>query len=142
MNVVRIGAVCVEEQMLLGCVPSADQKEHAESLRYQVGGPVPVALMQLAQFGCKAGLLLAVGDDSNRLYLQRAGVTLFPAGRRPENASGVAQVWVNTATGSRTIFAHAADWEGISLWSVQQGRSECELLHMDCSGGDLAIAAA
>lgn len=43
----------------------------------------------------------------------------------------------------RTIVARAADWEGISLGQVkQQGLSECELLHPDCSGGDLAVAAA
>lgn len=30
MNVVRIGAVCVEEQMLLGCVPSAELLQISE----------------------------------------------------------------------------------------------------------------
>ena len=44
-DVVGVGAVVVDEQFFVDRIPAEDEKEKAQSVRYQIGGPVPTALV-------------------------------------------------------------------------------------------------
>jgi len=147
MDVVGIGAACVDEQMLVRQMPAEDQKEHAESLRYQVGGPVPTALAQLSRLGCKSHLLSAIGDDRQGEYvlqnLREEGIQVLPSSVGAGVASSVAHVWLNVASGSRTIVNHPASWNHVCLGTEERrALGSCRLLHLDGHGGEMTVEAA
>ena len=145
--IVGIGSTVVDQQMFLGRIPQENEKERATSLRQQIGGPVPTALVMLKRFGFDCHLISPWGADSNgaeiEADLRREGLSMSESCRAPDRATGTAHVWTSTENGSRTIVAAQSSWNGLQL-SANDVRClrECKLLHLDGTGGDVAVEAA
>ena len=105
-DVVGIGSVLIDQQSILPAYPEVDTKTEILNIRFQIGGPVPTALVLLRRFGRKCAFVGTWADDSFgrdiETDLQNEGLTLL--GRCvPGAQSGFSQVWIERSSGSRTI---------------------------------------
>ncbi|MEQ9408533.1 MAG: carbohydrate kinase family protein [Fuerstiella sp.] len=146
-TVVGLGSVVVDEQMFLERIPAEDEKEHATLVRRQIGGPVPTALAVLRRFGHRCWLISPWGHDSAgdaiEHDLSTTGIGFSPDCRSEHRHSGFAHVWITRGSGSRTIVAHQATWNSFQLAEADhKALTNCRWLHLDGTGGELAMAAA
>jgi sugar/nucleoside kinase (ribokinase family) len=137
----------VDHVSVLDAFPAADSKQEVLRHWHQIGGPVPVALVQAMRFGHEANFMGKWADDANGNLIEadfaREGLTVHPACRHAEGHSGTASVWVDTQTRSRTIaYARTSapgfvpgDLDALNLASF-------DLLHLDGWGGEVALAVA
>ncbi len=140
-----LGMVVLDEQVFLREYPAADAKVFAEGHRLQIGGPVPTALAQLRKLGAECRFLGAWGDDPAGREIEadfdRTGIGFDRAACRVADHTGFAHVWVEPATGRRTVVsvppAQVPDRDGAAAF----GRA-ADVLHLDGWGGDAAISAA
>lgn len=146
-DVVGIGSVVVDEQMFLDRIPAEDEKEKAIELRRQIGGPVPTALAMLRRFQKQCHFIGSWGDDLHGAAIEQdlnsEGITYSDSCRMPGYRSGVAHVWTSTANGSRTIAAMQCSWDNFALSDEDMTQIQrCSVLHLDGTGGDIAVQAA
>lgn len=106
-DVVGLGNIVVDHQIVLARFPEIDTKNEASEDRFQVGGPVPTAQVLLSRLGLRCGFLGCWGDDAFGDFiesdLRREGVDFTFARRRPGGRTGFAHVWIDGSTGLRTI---------------------------------------
>ncbi len=144
--VLGLGTVVVDHLLMLPAQPVADTKVEVLEDHLQVGGPVPTALAQLRRLGHHCRFIGAWGDDSFgeliEADLDREGIDRRWSPRRADCRSGFAHVWVNEATGLRTIAYQrasnpptAGDLPGSALDGVTA-------VHLDGYPGHLALALA
>lgn len=146
LRVVGLGATCVDQQMLVDRIPRENEKDHAKEFRVQVGSPVPTALAQLSKLGCDCYLISNWGDDYYGNFIEKdlesTNIRFSDCCRNRSRGTGVAHVWVNRNSGSRTILATSPCWTGCKLSELDMVHlSECDMLHVDCVGGDIAVQA-
>ena len=136
----------VDHQVYLNQFPAVDTKCEIIEDRFQVGGPVPTALALLSKWGHSTSFQGAWGQD---VYgemiekdLQSSGIELVCSGSSAGMKSGFAHVWIERATGRRTIACHRGD----SIIDPATLQFECiekvHALHLDGWSGQAAIKAA
>ncbi len=146
LPVVGMGTVVVDHQVFLNSLPDADTKAEVISDRFQVGGPVPTALALLGKMGLKTSFIGKWGtDDWGRMiegdltaHRVETGLSLV----HPQFRSGFAHVWVERASGRRSIAAFRGSHE-ISVEDVDGVEwADYAALHLDGWSTDAAIIAA
>lgn len=146
-TIVGLGTVVVDQQMILTDFPAENQKERAASFRQQIGGPVPTALVLLQRLGNSTHFIGRWGADANGEAIESdfsaENIRWCESCRHSDQVTGTAHVWTSVRTGSRTIVANPASWDGFELSTAQRRQlNDCDLLHLDGNGGDVAVQAA
>lgn len=146
MDVIGCGLVVVDEQVFVPHYPQENSKVTASGLRRQVGGPVPTALVMLSRLGRSCGIIGAWGHDPAGQFiardLRREGIDLSEAVVSERSETGVAQIWVNDLTGTRTVVSvrprETVRPEHLSRSFIQKA----SVLHLDGWPVETALAAA
>jgi len=165
-DVAGLGTILVDHQIFLDTYPAHDTKTEINSDRFQVGGPVPTALVVLSRFGKTCQFMGRWGKDTFgeliEADLRRERVNFDAAVCARAESSGFAHVWVDRATASRTIvFSRAraeSDTVGMNTAEIdtaeintaeintaeidEKSFSQCRLLHVDGWSSGAAIKAA
>lgn len=145
VNILGIGTITVDHVMSVSRYPEPDSKNDAIRSRYQVGGPVPIALSQLRRFGHSATFVGAWGDDAwgkvIEERLQREAIE-FPPDCRSEAPSSVTQIWLEEETGQRTLVTQRVERQNLFELIDEDTISQFEVLHLDCWPTGAALKAA
>lgn len=145
IKILGLGLVTVDHVMTLDGYPDPDTKNEAISSCLQMGGPVPIALAQLRNFGYSAELLSSWGDDPFggliEARLQLSGIAFHPRSRQ-EGTTSVAQIWLNQKSGERTLVTSRTPGHGIQERLLQVNWKEFQALHLDCWPTEVARLAA
>lgn len=144
-DVVGLGTILVDHQIVLREFPSPDSKVEVLSHRQQVGGPVPTALVLLQRFGNRCAFIGKWASDAPGGFIAddlstegvHAGHCLDADG-----STGFAHVWIDKTTGSRTVVAWRGDFDPISPTELPSPFPKCKILHLDGWSGSAAMAAA
>jgi sulfofructose kinase len=87
--------------------PGLDEKTEAVEFFRQGGGPVAMALVTLARFGCKTSFISLVGDDIDGKFIiaefQREGVDTAGIIIDKSIATNQAFIWIDRPTGKKSI---------------------------------------
>ncbi|WP_417848145.1 carbohydrate kinase family protein [Thalassoglobus sp.] len=144
-KILGIGTVTVDHVMTVSDFPAPDTKNEAISTRFQVGGPVPIALAQLSRFGHSTNFLSAWGDDPfGNLVEERfkaEGIAFSPA-CRGDFATSVTQIWLKESTGQRTLVTSRTHGAAITELLTAEFVSQFDVLHLDCWPSEAALLAA
>lgn len=144
IRILGLGTVTVDHVLTVTSFPEPDSKNEAVDSRYQVGGPVPIALSQLRRLGHSADFLSLWGNDAwgdvieDRLQRENIG---FQNTSRMEIASSVTQIWLEETTGQRTLVTSRVDGTPIEQMVTEEYISQYELLHIDCWPTEAALKA-
>ncbi|MEZ6118512.1 MAG: carbohydrate kinase family protein [Pirellulaceae bacterium] len=109
LEVLGIGTVLIDHQVVLDRYPAANTKNPISLSRYQVGGPVPTALAFLRRMGVGCQFIGKwAGDEFGRQIQDdfvRQGIDFRPSIISPDNfaQTGFAHVWIDQHTGERTV---------------------------------------
>ncbi len=114
MDLVGIGVSVLDVLMVVDGLPREESVVRAERCGVGLGGGVAVAMATAARLGCQAALLDRLGHDhaSDLIVeaLQSSGVDVAALQRHDGTTASLANVWVDSASGSRTIvFAPGQD---------------------------------
>lgn len=135
-DVLGLGTVVVDHHLLIDGYPEVDTKSIALDHHYQVGGPVPTALVFLSRLGIETSFVGFWGADSfgQRVAddLHAENVDIHASHILPEISTGFAHVWVDHNTGLRTLVCQRPeiDAEVVAL-NDEQLPSGCQILHLD-----------
>lgn len=144
-KILGLGTVTVDHVLTVSSYPKPDSKNEALDSRYQVGGPVPIALSQLRRFGYSADFLSLWGNDAwgdvieKRLHRENIG---FQSSSRQSIPSSVTQIWREQETGQRTLVTSRVEGSSIAEQVTKDILSQFNLLHLDCWPTDAALKAA
>lgn len=142
-QILGLGTVVVDRQLIVDRFPEADTKVEALEERVQVGGPVPTALALLSRFGHTCRFAGVWGDDEEgRLIEQdlRSQQIEFPKHcPRAECRTGNAHVWVDRSTGTRTIVCRRSESGPGVERELLSGLGTQPVLQLDGSFCDAAI---
>ncbi|MFT4691587.1 MAG: sugar/nucleoside kinase (ribokinase family) [Limisphaerales bacterium] len=109
-HIYGLGTVVIDHQVIMETLPEPDTKGEISEDRFQVGGPVPTALCLLRRFGCPVTFQgVWAGDRFGKMIeedLTAEDVAYETPPPRPDSKTGFAHVWVERATGRRSIAAH------------------------------------
>lgn len=133
-DVVGIGAVVVDNLMVLDNFPEEDTKIEIINEQKQLGGPVPTALRQLTNFGLKTSFIGSIGDDENARYIKQelisSNVDISNIINQKNKKSAFANIWINKQNGSRTIAFSTGNLRGFEK-SDFKNLPSCKYLHID-----------
>lgn len=146
-DVIGIGNIVIDHQLILDRLPDPDTKLLASHARFQVGGPTPTALVQLARFGRTCSFIgsWAVDTFGEMISkdLKQEGLSLHqiqPDVQDPQ--TGFAHVWVDQSNASRTI-AYSRGTSAIEPSDIDRARlTEHQILHLDGWPTEASIHAA
>ncbi len=145
-RVFGLGTIVVDHHVVVEGLPEHDAKGEAESVRYQVGGPVPTALCLLRRLGIDVTFQGMWADDHHgRMiedHLESEGIAYARPDAPPEGESGFAHVWVERGTGRRTIVAHRGSHAVEPEHLNDEHIADHHALHLDGWSGEAAIVAA
>jgi len=144
-SILGLGTIVVDHQIFMDRFPQIDTKIEANDSRLQVGGPVPTALVQLSRWGHDCTFCGTWGGDQFgdliEADLLREGIHFDSADRRSA-VTGVAQVWVDQSSGSRTIVCRRGDSE-VEIPISQSDRFSPEgVLYLDGWPPETAVTSA
>lgn len=147
LRIFGIGTVVVDNVVELASFPEIDSKQLIQRYWQQVGGPVPVALSTAAFYGSSCSFLGRWADDSNGHTIQSVlndrGIYTCPFTPKADWKTGFAQVWNETATGTRTIAYSRGDFTDITEVDLpMELLAEHDVLHLDGNSPDASIPAA
>ncbi len=134
--VLGVGWALLDTLMLLRAFPAEDTKTEASQMKEQAGGPVVRALSVLARLGIDAELAAVVAADARGRAL-KDWISSTGVGTGHIQMSGVGQspqanVWINAASGTRTIVYADGGARPLSLTgallSISRGAA---FLHLD-----------
>lgn len=145
-SIFGLGTVVVDHQVYLNQFPDPDTKCEITEDRFQVGGPVPTALALLSKWGHSTSFQGTWGQDPYgemiKKDLQESRIHLAGSGAKAGRKSGFAHVWIERATGRRTIACHRGDSvidpEALHIESIKKA----DAIHLDGWSGSAAIKAA
>jgi sugar/nucleoside kinase (ribokinase family) len=106
-EIVGMGRICVDHVVCLDDYPARDTKNHIKEHWFQVGGPVPTALVTARRLGdWSASFMGQWGDDTHgewiRADLAREGVDASRSRAGDASRTAFAHIWVD-GSGARTI---------------------------------------
>lgn len=145
-DIAGVGTVVVDHQIVLDRYPEPDTKNVVRSDRFQVGGPVPTALALLARFGLRTTFLGNWGSDAFGEIIERdfrdEGIDFTGSRRRTQSRTGMAHVWIDAATGARTVGCVRAE-EPLLPSEIDEGLlAKSAALHLDGWPAEAALQAA
>jgi len=139
-----LGTVVLDHQLFIDHFPEVDTKIEASNSRLQIGGPVPTALVLLSRLGHDCSFAGLWGDDHLGKVIeedfQRESVKYFAECRQPGLETGVAHVWVEQSTGSRTIVCRRVIENDDQLAGLSNSLPETGAVHLDGWPARSAIA--
>jgi sugar/nucleoside kinase (ribokinase family) len=145
LSIFGLGTIVVDHHVTLESLPQADDKTEIKEDRYQVGGPVPTALCLLKRLGTKATFHGRWAEDhlgkiiENDLFENEIDFT--PPSTTIDARTGFAHVWVDHATGRRSIAAYRGS-HPILPGEVDPAQVAAhDALHLDGWSGPAAIDA-
>ena len=146
-DVIGLGTVVVDHQVVLPEFPCVDTKHEITADRYQVGGPVPTALAMLRRFGKQCSFIGKWADDSFGQMIaedfRKTGIESDHSVVFSEGRTGFAHVWIDQSTGSRTVAYCRGDLGEIAVREIENcDFSNCRVLHLDGWSGEAAKFAA
>jgi ribokinase len=128
-----LGTVVVDHVSVLERFPDCDTKNEVLESHMQVGGPVPTALVLLSRFGCRTRFVGCWSDDEFGQFIEadllREGVDVSGSLRGGDCTTGFAQVWLDQATGRRTIACTRP--QGMDDATLDASSADCDVLHLD-----------
>ena len=141
-QILGLGTIVIDHQLFVDEFPTIDTKAEANRSRLQIGGPVPTALVFLARLGHECTYAGVWGNDQFgsliEADLQSENIRFFPECRQ-EIETGMAQVWVDDSTGSRTIVCRRVSPDDFKLPESMSFVSHNTILSLDGWPPDLAI---
>ena len=145
-DVLGLGTVLVDHQVVVPQYPDADMKTEVVSYRNQIGGPVPTALVLLSRWGhgCRfIGKWAAdAAGDAIRADLAHERVDTSDCIAVSDGSTGFAHVWIDQRTGTRTLAAWRGDFPPIQPHELPSPLPSCRVLHLDGWAGEAAVSAA
>ena len=146
-RILGIGSVTVDQVLVMDGLPEPDRKQEAVQTWHQVGGPVPVALVQAMRFGHTATFMGKWAADMNGGLIDadfaREGLALHPACQQARGRTGQASVWLDVRTASRSIAYTRTDVPPFTPTDLDVlDLASFDLLHLDGWAGETAVAAA
>ncbi len=135
-DVLGLGTVVVDHHLLIDGYPKVDTKNIALDHHYQVGGPVPTALVFLSRLEIETAFVGFWGTDSfgQRVAddLRAESVDIQASFVLPEISTGFAHVWVDQNTGLRTLVCQRPEIDvEVATSKDSQLWSRCQVLHLD-----------
>ena len=141
--VLGLGTVVVDHLLMLPAQPAADTKVEVLEDHLQVGGPVPTALVQLRRLGHYCRFIGGWGDDRFGELIEadfdREGIDRRYSPPRADRRTGFAHVWVNEATGLRTIAYQRASNPPAPGELPESALDGVVAVHLDGYPGPLAL---
>lgn len=141
-----LGTIVVDHQVVLERLPEADTKGEVVDDRFQVGGPVPTALALLRTLGCETVFQGRWADDRfGRMIeddLAAAQIGFDTPSQRRDSKTGFAHVWIEEATGKRSIAAFRGSHQVEEREVHPAALADFDSLHLDGWSTDAAIKAA
>ncbi len=145
-DVIGLGTVVVDHLMLLEAEPEFDSKHQALEDRFQIGGPVPTALVLLQRFGCSCRFIGGWGRDAFGQMisddLSGEGVDVSCSLQSDALQTGIAHVWIDQSSGQRTIACRRPVGMEEALRLDPEWFAGCRMLHLDGWPAGLALEAA
>ncbi|MBD3673501.1 MAG: hypothetical protein HUJ26_08235 [Planctomycetaceae bacterium] len=144
-QILGLGTIVIDHQLFVDRFPTVDTKVEATGSRYQIGGPVPTALVFLSRLGHDCSYVGVWGDDQFGQTIEsdlRAEKIRFSPDCRQAIETGLAQVWVDEASGSRTIVCRRVSPDEASLSRPLESLPEKGILTLDGWPPNLAVQAA
>ena len=148
-KVFGIGTVVIDHVAVLDQFPERDTKNSIRHHWRQIGGPVPVALSVAQFYGVSTAFSGRWGEDVDgrevRAGLAGRGIDLTHSHSDTSWSTGFAQVWTEERHGSRTIAFSRGEFAVPTendLAECSELLQQCNLLHVDGSSCEFAIAAA
>lgn len=146
LRVHGIGTVVVDHHVVVAEHPEPDTKCEILADRHQVGGPVPTALALLRRFGTTTSFQGTWAPDPFGEMIERdlagQGIDFHPPATRDGARSGFAHVWVEQASGRRTIAAFRGSHPVADDELHHPPLDRCDALHLDGWSTDAAIISA
>ncbi|MEX0886760.1 MAG: carbohydrate kinase family protein [Phycisphaeraceae bacterium] len=145
-DIIGLGTIVVDHLVMLPGYPEIDTKTDVVEDRFQVGGPVPTALVLLQRFGWRCSFIGSWADDPYghmiEMDLKQEDVCFDYSVWRQAGRTGFAHVWVDETTGSRTIACYRPA-EAIAPEEVEErALAGVKALHLDGWAGEAALKAA
>jgi len=142
-----IGTVVVDHVVQLPSFPERDTKTTVERHWRQIGGPVPVALSTASFYGAETVFLGRWGDDEAGRFIAEGlaarGLDVGPCRSDVDWSTGFAHVWIDSATGTRTIAYSRGEFPPADEHDVEPRTiSGCGILHLDGSSPVASLRAA
>jgi len=141
-----LGTIVVDHQVILDHLPTPDCKGEVIDDRHQVGGPVPTALCLLRRLGCEAAFQGRwAADKFGRMIeddLSASGIEYRPPSLLADSKTGFAHVWVEQASGRRSIAAFRGSHQIEERDVKPDLLSRYDALHLDGWSIDASIRAA
>jgi len=137
----------VDHVATVTALPRTGGKARALESRHLPGGQIATAILACARLGLASAFAGGVGDDADAEHalapLRAAGVDLRHVRARAGVATQTAQIWIDGASGERTIVWHrdpalALRPEELPLAEIRRARA----LHLDAGDLPAALAAA
>ena len=145
-RILGLGTVVIDWMVTVDQFPDPDTKVEADSSHMQVGGPVPTALVMLSRMGHRCTFQSQWGDDTQGMLieddLKRERIEFAESCRLPSSHTGSAQVWIDKATGGRTIVCHRVNPEASCFQLSEDQIASHDLLYLDGWPGEQAVEAA
>ncbi len=145
-DVVGLGTVVVDFEVLLREFPRANTKNEVTGSHVQIGGPVPTALALLSRFGLSCSFIGSWGQDRLGEMIEAdfadCGIDFSWSSITQETRTGFAHVWIDQSNGSRTV---AYDRSNTQLSSDKIDCTplrSCRALHLDGWPTEAALLAA
>lgn len=147
MRIFGIGTVVVDHVVELARFPEIDSKQPVQRYWQQLGGPVPVALSTAAFYGSRCSFLGRWGDDAGGQTIQSVlnarGIHICPFTPEADWKTGFAQVWNETATGTRTIAYSRGEFADLTEHDLPtELLMDHDVLHLDGNSPEVSIPAA
>ena len=144
-KILGLGVVTVDHVMMVSSFPEPDSKNESIASRFQMGGPVPVALAQLRRFGRDCHFLSAWGDDGFGHVIEKRLTSEqidFSSTCRQNVDTSVTQIWLEDTTGQRTLVTSRVNGDGIVNLVTKEFLSQFNILHLDGWPTNAALTAA
>lgn len=145
-EIIGIGAINVDQIVLLPSFPKENRKIHADGFFLFLGGTVPTALIMAHVLGSTVKFYGTVGDDLPgdfiRTSLQKYGIDTSTISIQTGKISAFSQVWINASNGSRTIARSQGTMDPIKPNFSESTFNGVKILHLDAREIHASLTAA
>ncbi|MEM7395666.1 MAG: carbohydrate kinase family protein, partial [Verrucomicrobiota bacterium] len=131
-----IGNIVIDHVVKVNPYPEENTKQRIDHHWFQVGGPVPTALVFATRLGHAASFIGTWSDDVHgktiEADLEAEGIDFSEARNREPGRTGFAHIWVDPDRGTRTIVYSRGDAKPLGPEQIRADRwPGSTLLHLD-----------
>lgn len=145
-DIIGIGAINVDQIVLLPSFPQENKKIHVDRFYQYIGGTVPTALVMAHALGNDVEFYGTVGDDQPGQFIVLAmaqyGIDIRTITVQKGKISAFSQVWINAANGSRTIARSQGTLELLKPNFTDKTFEGVKILHLDAKEVDASLVGA